>query len=153
MYQPPRHRKRFRRHLPPEILSSIISFCHASSLPSLCAVSGGCHAMVTGMMKSRMDAALTVYVPQSSHERFWNILENTKSIILGAVPLVVILPFVTPTCLDIALPVAALDEWINFFQEINFCKAFTCALTSCRDIKETEEHVVSTRFLFLYKYN
>ena len=137
MYQPPRHRKRFCRHLPPEILSSIISFCHVSSLPALCAVSGGCHTMVTGVLKSRMGAALMVYLPQSSHERFWNILENMKSIILGAVPLLVFLPSVTPICLDIALPAAALDEWITFFQEIDYCKAFTCALNSCQDIKST----------------
>ena len=116
--------------------------------------------MVTGMMKSRMGAALTVYLPQSLHECFWNILENTKSIILGAVPLLVFLPSVTPTCLDIALPAAALDEWITFFQEIDYCKAFTCAITSCRDmkstvtlIKKTGEHVVSVKFLFLNKYN
>ena len=61
-----------------------------------------------------------VYLPQSSHEQLWNILNNTKSIILGAVPLLVLLPPVTPTCLDIALPDATLNEWITFLQEIDY---------------------------------
>ncbi|EDQ99123.1 uncharacterized protein LACBIDRAFT_335350 [Laccaria bicolor S238N-H82] len=141
----------FRRQLPAEILSYIISLCHVSSLPSLCAVSGECQTMVAGMMKSRMRAALTVYLPQSSHERFWIILDNTQSIVLGAVPLLTFLPSVTPTCLDIALPTAALDEWITFLEEMSYCKASTCSLARCDDIKstvtlikETEDHVNCT---------
>ena len=114
MYQP-RCWQRFCIHLPLEIISIIIFLADTSTKLAFSMTSRAMQQAVFTIYETQMRMQLSRYMALDIQQNFWDLLDETHSLIIGSIAVHMIFPSVTTPSLDIASPKSLSPAWSNFF--------------------------------------
>ena len=122
MYQP-RHWQRFHIDLPLEIISIIVFFADTSTKLAFSMTSKMMQQTVLKIYEAQMHMQLSRYMASDIQQNFWDLLDETHSLIIRSIAVHMIFPSVTTPSLDIASPKSLSPAWSNFFAKQSYQKS------------------------------